>query len=289
MDINQLEVLATVARERSFSRAAEVLGRSQPAVSQAISRLESQLGETLFDRSSKDGTLTPAGELLLDHAHQILNIRREAEVSIRELRSLQSGKLTISANEHTVFYLLPKIAVFTEKHPNIKVEVKRGVASRIPKQVMAREAELGVISFTPADDSVHSIPVFTDELVLVLAPSHRLAGERTVSIKKLGNEVFIAHNAVSPYRQRVVETFEKSRIPLNIVIELPSLEAIKRLVERGTGIALVPRLTAENEIESGSLIAVTVPEMRLERELNIIYRRNAALSHAAAAFLEICK
>lgn len=289
MDINQLEVLATVARERSFSRAAEVLGRSQPAVSQAISRLESQLGETLFDRSSKDGTLTPAGELLLDHAHQILNIRREAEVSIRELRSLQNGKVTISANEHTVFYLLPKIASFTEKHPNIKVEVKRGVASRIPKQVMAREAELGVISFKPADDSVHSIPVFTDELVLVLAPSHRLAGEKTVSIKKLGKEVFIAHNAISPYRQRVVETFEKSRIPLNIVIELPSLEAIKRLVERGTGIALIPRLTAENEIESGSLIAVTVPEMRLERELNIIYRRNAALSHAATAFLEICK
>jgi len=289
MDINQLEVLATVASERSFSRAAEVLGRSQPAVSQAISRLESQLGETLFDRSSKDGTLTPAGELLLEHAHQILNIRREAETSLRELRSLQNGKVTISANEHTVFYLLPKIAEFTAKHPNIKVEVKRGVASRIPKQVMAREAELGVISFTPADDSVHSIQVFADELVLILAPSHRLASNESVLINELGDEVFIAHNAVSPYRQRVIESFEKYRVPLNIAIELPSLEAIKRLVEQGTGIALVPRLTAESEIASGALIAITVTEMRLERKLNIIYRRNATLSHAAAAFLEICK
>lgn len=289
MDINQLEVLATVANERSFSRAAEVLGRSQPAVSQAISRLESQLGETLFDRSSKDGTLTPAGELLLEHAHQILNIRREAETAIRELRSLQSGKVTISANEHTVFYLLPKIAEFTVKHPNIKVEVKRGVASRIPKQVMARETELGVISFTPADDSVYSLPVFTDELVLVLAPSHRLATKKNVSITELGTEIFIAHNAVSPYRQRVIETFEKYRVPLNIAVELPSLEAIKLLVERGTGVALVPRLTAESEISSGALIAVSVPEMRLERKLNIIYRSNAALSHAAAAFLEMCK
>ncbi|HMT09103.1 MAG TPA: LysR family transcriptional regulator [Pyrinomonadaceae bacterium] len=289
MDINQLEVLATVARERSFSRAAEVLGRSQPAVSQAISRLESTLGETLFDRSSKDGTLTPAGELLLEHAIQILNIRREAETSIRELRTLQSGKITISANEHTVFYLLPKIAEFRAKHPNIKVEVKRGVASRIPKQVMAREAELGIISFTPTDESVNSIPVFSDELVLVVAPSHRLAGKNTVSIKELGGENFIAHNAVSPYRQRVIETFDKYGIPLNIGIELPSLEAIKRLVERGTGIALVPRLTAENEIASGALIALSVPEMRLERKLNIVYRRNAALSHAASAFIELCK
>lgn len=289
MDINQLEVLATVARERSFSRAAEVLGRSQPAVSQAISRLESQLGETLFDRSSKDGTLTPAGELLLEHAHQILNIRRDAETSIRELRSLRNGKVTISANEHTVFYLLPKIAEFMTKHPNIKIEVKRGVASRIPKQVIAREAELGVISFTPADDSVRSIPVFEDELVLVLAPTHRFANKETVTINELGNEVFIAHNAVSPYRQRVIETFDKNRVPLSIAVELPSLEAIKRLVEQGTGVALVPRLTAESEIASGALIGITVPEMRLKRKLNIIYRRNATLSHAASAFLEICR
>lgn len=288
MDINQLEVLVTVASERSFSRAAEVLGRSQPAISQAIARLEQGLGETLFDRSSKDGTLTPAGELLHEHAIQILNTRREAETSLRELRSLQHGKLAISANEHTVFYLLPRIAEFSAKHPNIKVEVKRGVASRIPKQVIAREAELGVISFNPADDSVNSIPVLTDELVLVVSPSHRLATQSQISIKDLAAESFIAHNAVSPYRKSVIETFERYEVPLNITVELPSLEAIKRLVERGAGVALVPRLTAEPEIATGSLVALSVSEMRLERSLHIIYRRNSTLSHAAAAFLDIC-
>src|SRR5690242_14546842 len=122
MDINQLEVLVTVARDKSFSRAAESLKRTQPAISQAIRRLEKEVGETLFDRSSKDGTLTPAGEALLDYARQMLNLRQAARTAIRDLRDLHQGKLTISANEHTVFYLLPVIDAFRALHPGIKVE-----------------------------------------------------------------------------------------------------------------------------------------------------------------------
>ncbi|MBK6749217.1 MAG: LysR family transcriptional regulator [Pyrinomonadaceae bacterium] len=289
MDINQLEVLVTVANERSFSRAAEVLNRTQPAISQSIRRLEKEIGETLFDRSSKDGTLTFAGEVLLDHAKQMLNLRHNAENALREMRSLQQGKVSISANEHTVFFLLPVIEEFHAEHPLIKVEVQRGVASRIPKQITAREVELGVISFSPNDESLHSVPVFTDELVLVVSPKHRLAGSGSVSIKDLGTEAFIAHNAVSPYRRQVIESFEKHKTELHIVVELPSLEAIKRLVERGVGIALVPRLTAQSEIAAGSLAALSVSEMRLNRKLNIVYRRNSSLSHAAEAFLKTAK
>ena len=205
------------------------------------------------------------------------------------MRNLQHGKVTISANEHTVFYLLPIIQEFQAKHPLIKIEVQRGVASRIPKQITAREVELGVISFSPNDDSVRAVSVGTDELVLIVAPTHRLAKNKSVSVKNLGDEAFIAHNAVSPYREKVIETFEKYKTPLNIKVELPSLEAIKRMVERGVGVALIPKLTAQNEIASGHLVAMTVNEMKLERKLNIIYRRNSTLSHAAEAFLKIAK
>ena len=289
MDINQLEVLVTVARERSFSRAAEVLNRTQPAISQAIRRLESEIGEKLFDRSSKDGTLTFAGEVLLGHAKQMLNLRQHAQQAISEMRDLQHGKVTISANEHTVFYLLPVIEEFRKQHPLIKIEVQRGVASRIPKQITAREVELGVISFVPNDDSLRSVSVMSDELVLVVSPDHYLADRTEVSIKDLGTETFVAHNAPSPYRQKVIETFEKHKTRLNIAIELPSLEAIKRLVARGVGVALVPRLTARAEITSGILKELTVKEMKLERKLNIVYRRNSELSHAAMAFLKVAK
>ncbi|MBP6005263.1 MAG: LysR family transcriptional regulator [Pyrinomonadaceae bacterium] len=289
MDINQLEVLVTVARERSFSRAAEVLGRTQPAISQAIRRLEAEVGERLFDRSSKDGTLTFAGEILVDYARQMLNLRYSAQTALVEMRDLHSGKVTISANEHTVFFLLPVIAEFRRQHPKIKIEVQRGVASRIPKQITAREVELGVISFTPHDETLRSVPVMNDELTLVVSPKHRFAGKESVSIKDLGNETFVAHNELSPYRQKVIESFEEHNTPLNISVELPSLEAIKKLVEIGVGIALVPRLSAKSEIADGRLIGLSVKEMMLERQLNIVYRRNSELSHAAKAFLEIAQ
>jgi DNA-binding transcriptional LysR family regulator len=289
MDINQLEVLVTVARERSFSRAAEVLGRTQPAISQAVRRLEQDIGEKLFDRSSKDGTLTPAGEVLLDHAQQMLNLRNSAARSMRDLRELQEGKVSISANEHTVFYLLPVIEEFRRCNPKIKVEVHRGVASRIPKEVTSREVELGVVSFTPTEQSIKAITVMTDSLVVIVAPSHRLAGRDVISINDLGEEVLIAHNAHSPYRQSVIQAFERNRTPMNIAIELPSLEAIKHLVEVGAGVALVPKLTAEGEIAAGRLSAIRIKELKLERKLNIIYRKNSVLSHAAAAFIETAR
>jgi DNA-binding transcriptional LysR family regulator len=289
MDINQLEVLVAVAQEKSFSRAAELLNRTQPAISQAIRRLEIEVGEQLFDRSSKDGTLTAAGIILLEYAKQMLNLRRDAQSAVRDLRGLNVGKVTLSANEHTVFALLPIITLFRKQHSNLKVEVRRGVASRIPTEVLAREVELGAISFKPEDEAVKAVSVVLDELVLIVAPTHHLASQKNVSIRNLGQEIFVAHNAVSPYRAKVLQTFEKYRTPVNIAIELPSLEAIKRLVEQNVGVALVPKLTAQAEIERNQLIALSVKEMRLERRLHLIYRRNSTLSHAAQAFLQIAR
>jgi DNA-binding transcriptional LysR family regulator len=289
MDINQLEVLVTVAREQSFSRAAKALHRTQPAVSQAIRRLELELGESLFDRSSKDGTLTDAGRVIHDVAQQMLNLRHGAHAAIKELKDLHRGKLTLSANEYTVMYLLPVVPVFRARHPHIKVEVKRSLGSRIPSEILGREFEIGVVSYKPADAAIASVQVMTDELALIVAPDHSLADKDTVSVKELGVESFIAHNVASPYREKVVRTFEKYKTPLNISMEMPTLEAIKRLVEQGLGVALVPRLTAQTEIARQQVVALTVREMRLERSIHLIYRKGATLSHAARAFLRVAR
>jgi DNA-binding transcriptional LysR family regulator len=289
LDINQLEVLLAVAREQSFSRAAQALHRTQPAVSQAIRRLESELGEPLFDRSSKDGTLTATGRVLFDFAEQMLNLRQGAQTAIRELKDLHRGKLSLSANEYTVMYLLPVLAVFRARHPHIKVEVKRSLASRIASEVLGRGVEIGVVSFKPTEPAITAIPVFMDELTLIVANDHPLAGKQNVSVRDLGAESFIAHNVASPYRERVVRTFEKYKTPLNISMEMPTLESIKRLVEQRMGVALVPRLTTQSEISRGQLAALSVREMRFERRLQLIYRKGANLSHAAKAFLRLAR
>ena len=289
MDINQLEVFLAVAQEKSFSRAAETLHRTQPAVSQAVRRLERELGEPLFDRSSKDGTLTAAGRVLLDFSHQMINLRRHAHSAIRELRDLHQGKLSLGANEYTVMSLLPLIPIFRARHPHIKVEVKRSLASRIPGEIIGRDVELGLVSFKPNDASIKSLAIAADEIALVVAPDHPLAGKKIVSVRELGAESFIAHNVPSPYRERVIKTFEKYRTPLNISMEMPTLESIKRLVEEGLGVALIPRLAAQIEIERKQLSGLAVREMKLERRLHLIYRKGASLSHAAKAFLRVAR
>src|SRR5216683_1540020 len=289
MDINQLEVFLAVAQEKSFSRAAEALHRTQPAVSQAIRRLEAELGESLFDRSSKDGTLTTAGRVLFDFAQQMMNLKRSAHSAIRDLRDLHRGKLSLGANEYTVMCLLPLIPIFRARHPHIKIDVKRSLASRIPGEILGRDVEIGVVSFKPSDQAIKSVPLAMDELALVVAPDHPLATKKVVSVRELGAESFIAHNVPSPYRERVVKTFEKHRTPLNISMEMPTLEAIKRLVEKGLGVALIPRLSAQAEIARKQLVGLPVREMKLERRLFLIYRKGATLSHAAKAFLRVAR
>jgi DNA-binding transcriptional LysR family regulator len=285
MDLNQLEVLVAVAQEKGFSRAAERLRRTQPAVSQAVRRLEAEIGTEVFDRSSKHGTLTSAGEVLYEYAQQMLNLRRDARDAVQDLGDLRRGKVVIAANEYTVMHLLPILSAYRRRYPHIKIEVRRSLASQIPSEILRRGAELGLVTYRPAQPGLAVVPIAKDELALLVAPGHPLAGRGEVSIRELGVESFLAHNIRSPYRERVVQTFERYRTPLEIVMELPTLEAIKRLVANGLGVALLPRRVAEAEIARAEVVALTVPEMRLERPVHVVYRSAAKLSHAARAFL----
>ncbi|HLW51482.1 MAG TPA: LysR family transcriptional regulator [Candidatus Angelobacter sp.] len=289
MDLFQLETFLAVAQSGSFSGAAKVVHRTQPAVSQVVRKLEEELGEPLFDRSSRDGRLTDAGKVLQEYALKMLNLRREARASIEELRQFQRGTLVLAANEFTSLYLLRVLEEFRKFSPMIKVAVQRGLASGIAAQVADHSVELGVLSFRPENPLLQSIVVFRDELVLVVPPSHPLAGSRTVSIRQLGAESFVAHNVVSPYRLKVLEAFKRHKTPLNMDVEMPTIEAIKRFVASGNGVALVPRISVEPELARGELVSIPVKELQFERKLRIIYRKGGTLSHAARAFLKVAQ
>jgi DNA-binding transcriptional LysR family regulator len=289
MDIHQLETFLAVAEEKGFSRAAKRLHRSQPAISQVVRKLETDLGEVLFERAARDGTLTAAGETLRDYARRMLALRAEASRAMEDLKSLDRGRLLIAANEFTCLYLLPVLDRFRRLYPQISVSIQRSLASGIPDDLLQRTVEIGILSFRPEGDLFKTIAVYTDEVAFVVNPDHPLAGEKGVTIEDLGAENFVAHNVPSPLRRQVVAAFEKHKTPLNMSVELPSLEAVKRFVAMGNGVALVPGLTVGRELASGELVKVPVEALRFERHLRLVHRKRANLSHAAVAFLKVVR
>ena len=286
MDLGELEVFLAVAREGRFSRAAEKLFRTQSAVSQTIRKLEEELGEPLFDRSSREGVLTDAGTVLREYAEKLVNLRTDAREALTELREVQRGKLVIAANEFTALYLLPVLGEFRRLHPMIKITVLRSLGSRIGDQVLRHAAEFGVLSYDPQEPLLSSVVVYSDELAFVVPPSHPLAGAGQISIKQLGAETFVAHNVPSPYRDKVIDSFRKYKTPLHMDVELPTLQSIKRFVAMGNGVAFVPHISAESELADGELIRIKVRELDFSRKLRLVYRKKANLSHAAQAFLK---
>jgi DNA-binding transcriptional LysR family regulator len=289
MELSQLEVFLAVARERRFSRAAEKLYRTQSAVSQTIHKLEQELGEALFDRSSRDGVLTDAGKVLYEYAEKLLNLRVEAAESLSDLRELQKGKLVIAANEFTALYLLRVLAEFRRLHPMIKITVERALGSRIPDDVLQYNVEFGVLSYEPQEPALHSVVVYLDELIFVVPPKHPLASAPEISIRQLGAESFVAHIVSSPYREKVIQLFKTHKTPLHMDLELPTLQAIKQFVAMGNGVAFVPEISVETELTRGELVRIPVKELQLKRKLRLIYRRDANLSHAARAFLKVAE
>ena len=287
MELSELRVFLMVAAERSFSRAAMKLHRTQPAVSQAVRRLEDSVGERLFDRATKDASLTDAGRLLRDYAERLLRLSEEAEIAVRDLRDLRRGRVLIGANEASVHAVLPLIARFRNTHPLVHVDVRRIPARQLGAEVAQGGLDFGVLTFQPAEPRLGSVVLGNDELVMLVHPTHPLAASKEVTLAECAHHTVIAHNDPSHVRDRVLRLFEQQHIPPNILISLPSLEGIKRAVAMQLGVALLPRRCAELEIAREELVALPVPEVRLRRQVRLIYRKSGERSHASSAFLSV--
>ena len=288
MDLGALKIFLAVAHERSFSRAAAKVHRTQPAVSQAVRRLEVELGEQLFDRSSKTGTLTDAGRVLQNYGQRLIRLAEETESAMRELRDLRRGRVLIGANEAAIHTLLPLIAGFRHQVPDVVVDVRRVPARQIAVEVQQGSLDFGALTFRPAEPGLLAVVVGSDELVLLVPPLHAFAKRKLVSMDDVAGEPVVAHNDPSPARERVLRLFEQHHLDLHMMISLPSLDGIKRAVELGLGVALLPRRCAVTEIASGRLMAVPVAGISRKRQLTLVCRR-AHRSHAANAFLEVAQ
>lgn len=289
MDLFQLEAFLAVVRQGSFSAAAKAVFRTQPAVSQIVKKLEDEIGQPLFDRSSRRGKLTDAGEVLAEHAERLVNLRAQALAALGDLSQLKVGRLSIAANELTCLYLLPLLDVFRRAHPAVRLTVRRSLGSRIPIEVRDYGADFGVVTYQPDGAALRSVVIYRDELAFVVPPAHALAKRPTVTLRELGAEAFIAHHVASPYRQRVVEAFRMRKVTLQMPVEMPTIDAIKQFVSMGHGVALIPAVAVTREIDRGELVRIPVPELTFERQIRLVYRRGGPLSSAAAAFVAVAE
>lgn len=289
MDLAELQVFLMVAREGSFSRAADKLYRTQPAVSLAIRKLEDTIGQPLFVRGARPVRLTDAGKLLEEYAERLLNLRDEARKGLADLEGLKRGELSLGVNESSIHALLPALAQFRNEHPGVQVRVHRVFSRDIPHEVLNYRLDLGAVSYVPREPQLHAIEILRDELTLVVPPSHPLARRRSVDVSALGSEIFVAHIVESPYRRRVIELFARHRTALNMQIELPTIESIKRFVQMGMGVAIVPRMCVRWEVERGDLIELKVKQLAMPRHLYLIMRRGARLPHAATELVRLLR
>ena len=289
VDLAALQVFQTVAREKSFSRAAEKLYRTQPAVSISMRKLEDWVGQPLFVRGSGARSLTDSGTLLLEYADRMLNLREEIRKGMRELKELARGEVSIGVNESSIHALLPPLARFRELHPGIRVHVHRVFSRDVPREVLNHHLDIGVISYLPEDRELTGVEFYRDELALVVWPEHRLARRRAVDIEDLGKENFVAHIVESPYRQRVIQLFARHHTPLRMDVELPTIESIKRFVQMKCGVAIVPKMCVESEVQRGELKELRVRQMKIHRRLYLVHRQDRPLSAAAQALLDILR
>ena len=286
MNLSELQVFLAVVHERSFSRAATRLNRTQPAVSQAVKRLEQDLAERLFDRSAKGAQLTEAGKIILDYAERLDRLAGDAKAAVVELQDLRRGHVLIGANEAAIHILLPIIERFRTDHPQAQVEVRRRPSRQVAQEVLNRTLDFGVLTFSPRERGLGMITLGQDELLMLMHKGHPLSKRRKVTMEELGRQTVIAHNDPSPARERVLRLFEERHSSINIQIALPSLDAIKHAVEMGLGVALLPRRCARSEIASGRLKAAKVTGLRLPRHVRLVYRLSGERSRTADAFLE---
>ncbi len=290
MDLLQLEHFLAVVEEGTFTRAAERVSRTQPAVSQSIKKLEEEVGAPLFARDANEVSLTEAGKLLLDYARNVVRARDEVMRGMGALKSLKSGSLTIVAHESAAVYLLPApLRTYLHRYPDVKVGIYRSRLTEIPRQVMDREVHLGFVKDDPGFHELHAVEVHADEMVLVASPRHPLVGRASVSLRDLGEESFVMHHLCSTTEQKILRLFEQYQTTCRIVAELWSFENIKTFVQADVGLGIVPRITVAAELREGTLVRIPVAELHMPRRTLMIYRDQGYVSDAARELIRIVR
>jgi DNA-binding transcriptional LysR family regulator len=287
MNFHQLKIFYTVAQQQSITAAAFDLRLTQPAVSQQIKALETELGIALFERGGPKLRLTQAGEAFYRCTVTILHAKDEAERIIAELGAASKGKLILGANTTGGMYLLPRIVrAFKESHPETEIIFQIESTEWLYEKILENVVDLAVVGGPTEDRRFGVEAICMDRLALIASPSHHLANAAKVSLKNLKDLPFVVPAQGSRTRQLVERELKAAGITPNVVMQLMGTEAVKKAVAANLGIGFVSQYAVEQEAPLGELKVVSVDGFQLQRDMELIYRKHKYFSPVAERFRE---
>ena len=288
MDLGQIEAFVQVAQHRSFSKAADALFLTQPSVTARIQSLERDLGESLFERNGRGVRLTEMGSTFLPFARRALKALQEGRDSIEGMRNLEIGTLKLGSALTVSTYVLPGILKrYCNAYPGVEVSVHTGRSEQVLQMVLSDDVHCA-LERTVHHPEIITLPLYEDDLVLVAAPEHRFAQTQGATIEEVGREPLILFDKGSSYNALIQGVFRQHGIVPRTLMEMDTIEATKKMVEEGLGIALLPKVSTERETDLGRLVPVSVSDATMpRRQISLIFRKNRKHPRAVQAFFSL--
>lgn len=286
INLNQLKAFYSAARAGTFSKAADELFVTEPAVFVQVRSLERYLGFKLLHKFGKDLKLTENGKLLYGYAEQIFRLVEQAERTMKDVGALEKGELRVGTTNALAQYLLPIILpAFNTSHPGIQLYVEVESSSQLVNGILDHNYEIAIVARVPYPDTIQNIPLIKEEIVLITSPESSLASRDLCSLQELSKFPMICREKRSATRQMVWNEFGKKSVAPSVVIEAGNTELIKNLVENGRGASLLAKVFVKKEVENGTLVVVPVDEGPFFLEIDVIHVKGRSLSPAAETFL----
>jgi DNA-binding transcriptional LysR family regulator len=290
MQIESLKVFCDLVETGSFTRAAEMNGVTQSAVSQQIGTLERQFNSRLLERSRKQLRLTREGQVLFDYSKQLVQSFHSLRNRLREVSQLVSGKIRVSTIYSIGLHDLPPLLKeFLKTYPTVKAQVEYRRANQVYEDVIGNVVDLGLVAYPVKDKRIEIDPLRKDPLVLICHPQHPLAKQTSVRLKALAGQKFIGFEPDMPTRRAIDRLLRQHSVQVQNLMEFDNIETVKRAVEIDAGIAIVPEGTVVQEVAKRTLAQVKLQDGEFFRPLAAIYKRNKVLSPAMKKFLAMLK
>src|SRR5688572_12686124 len=290
MQIEALKIYCDVARFRSFSRGAEVNDVLQSSASQAVQNIEENLGVSLIDRSCRPWELTEEGKLFYDGCREVLEKYEDTVARVKGARASGNAMIRVAAiYSVNMRDMTQRVQEFSRRNPEAKVEVDYAHPDRVLERVLNDEADLGIISYPDERKGLTIIPWHEQEMVIACTPQHRLAKFKAVDTEELRQETFVGFDTDLVIAKKIDRFLKDNRVDPNVAVRFDNIEAAKRAVEAGAGVAILPRPTLEHELHLGTLAAVSLAGCKFTRPLGIIHRKGRKLYPNTEAFIDVLK